>query len=60
MNSASNMIAKWYQSAMRRAATSAFEKMLRHANARLGAPPVRDRSVCSRPAREGSMSAGST
>ncbi len=47
MNSASNMIAKWYQNAFIPAPPNTCEKMSATPTARVGAPPVRDSSVCS-------------
>ena len=47
MNSASNMIAKWYQSAIAPLPPSTFEKRCAMPTARLGAPPVRDSSEVS-------------
>ena len=46
MNSASNMIAKWYQTASN-VLPNAFEKMLAMPTASEGAPPVRANSVAS-------------
>ena len=47
MNSASNMIAKWYQSAFTVSPPSACEKISAMPTARLGAPPVRESRLCS-------------
>ena len=44
MNNASNMIAKWYQSAIAAPPPSTFEKSCAMPSARLGAPPVRESS----------------
>ena len=41
MNRASNMIAKWYQNALRASPPNAPEKMVDMPTARVGAPPVR-------------------
>ena len=50
MNRASNMIAKWYQNALRASPPNAPEKMVDMPTARVGAPPVRatrvDSSTC--------------
>ena len=46
MNSASNMIAKWYQNACR-PPPNASENTWESPNARVGAPPVRETSVSS-------------
>ena len=53
MNSASNMMAKWYHSAMAVLPPSTFEKSCAMPTARLGAPPVRDSSESS-PTRDAS------
>ena len=45
MNSASNMMAKWYQSAIAPPPPSTLEKSCAMPTARLGAPPVRESSV---------------
>ncbi len=47
MKSASNMIAKWYQSAFSVGPPSTLEKISAMPTARLGAPPVRESSECS-------------
>ena len=47
MNSASNMIAKWYQKAFIPAPPNTPEKISDMPTARVGAPPVRAISVCS-------------
>ena len=47
MNSASNMIAKWYQSASAALPPSTLENSCAMPTARLGAPPVRESSVLS-------------
>ena len=44
MNSASNMIAKWYQKALQAEPPVTFEKISETPTARVGAPPVRDSS----------------
>ena len=45
MKSASNMIAKWYQSAFSAEPPSTREKISAMPTARLGAPPVRESSA---------------
>jgi len=47
MNSASKVMAKWYQRARAVSPPSEREKISAMPTARLGAPPVRDRSVVS-------------
>ena len=47
MNNASNMIAKWYQSAIAVGPPSTREKRCAIPTARLGAPPVRESSEVS-------------
>src|SRR5262249_17316014 len=47
MNSASNMIAKWYQIAITACPPRLFEKMCAMPTANAGAPPVRLNRVCS-------------
>ena len=47
MNSASNMIAKWYQNALSPAPPNTWCSISDMPNASVGAPPVRDTIDCS-------------